>query len=231
MSQFRSEQSAVCTLTPGRCDWPREPCHDRSPPKLAAIPAEANAGFTLLGVILSLAILAGSLAALGEVMRLADRNARCPRRIAGPDPGRLDHGRAALRLASSLPPSTRQPFDYEHRSALGVFDRVRANAVRRAGARCGSASSSSSQPELQPAQFELVRWMPNPDYIAARHEPAIDARPRRHRAHRRHPDRPARTTGAGGGKPMSRPSTSAVKPASWRRTISSMPLRLHALRS
>src|SRR5262245_65035612 len=32
-------------------------------------------GFTLLEIILSLAILAGALAALGEVMRLADRNA------------------------------------------------------------------------------------------------------------------------------------------------------------
>jgi type II secretion system protein I len=32
-------------------------------------------GFTLLEVILALAILAGSLAALGEVMRLADQNA------------------------------------------------------------------------------------------------------------------------------------------------------------
>src|SRR3954452_20138354 len=32
--------------------------------------------FTLLEIILSLAILAGALAALGEVMRLADRNAR-----------------------------------------------------------------------------------------------------------------------------------------------------------
>ena len=36
----------------------------------------ANAGFTLLEVILSLAILAGSLAALGEVMRMADQAAR-----------------------------------------------------------------------------------------------------------------------------------------------------------
>src|SRR5947208_6547286 len=35
----------------------------------------ARCGFTLLEVILSLAILAGALAALGEVMRLADRSA------------------------------------------------------------------------------------------------------------------------------------------------------------
>ena len=34
-----------------------------------------RSAFTLLEIILSLAILAGSLAALGEVMRLADQNA------------------------------------------------------------------------------------------------------------------------------------------------------------
>ena len=34
-----------------------------------------QSGFTLLEIILALAILAGSLAALGEVMRLADQNA------------------------------------------------------------------------------------------------------------------------------------------------------------
>src|SRR3954464_3509115 len=36
---------------------------------------KAKSAFTLLEVILSLAILAGALAALGEVMRLADRSA------------------------------------------------------------------------------------------------------------------------------------------------------------
>ncbi len=36
-------------------------------------------GFTLLEIILALAILAGSLAALGEVMRMADQNASLTR--------------------------------------------------------------------------------------------------------------------------------------------------------
>src|SRR4051794_29464512 len=43
--------------------------------KRRAATRRVNRGFTLLEVILSLAILAGALAALGEVMRLADRSA------------------------------------------------------------------------------------------------------------------------------------------------------------
>ena len=49
---------------------------------LAQPAAHPVRGFTLLEIVLSLAILAGSLAALGEVMRLGDRNAETRQAIA-----------------------------------------------------------------------------------------------------------------------------------------------------
>jgi type II secretion system protein I len=122
------------------------------------------AGFTLLEIILALAILAGSLAALGEVMRLADQNAALTR----------DETQAQILAASimdelvagarPLTAATRAAFDpdwdpqwvfsiaidqtgYEELVAVRVLVEQQLDA------------------RLQPARYELLRWLPNPDYL------------------------------------------------------------------
>src|SRR3954451_18868118 len=115
-------------------------------------------GFTLLEIILSLAILAGSLAALGEVMRLADRNATL-----------ADDETQAQILAAS------------------VMDEIAAGARELTAVDQGAFNSTDDPPwvfsiamdqtaydelvavrvlvqqqldaQLQPAHFELTRWM------------------------------------------------------------------------
>jgi prepilin-type N-terminal cleavage/methylation domain-containing protein len=127
--------------------------------------AATNAGFSLLEIILSLAILAGALAALGEVMRLADRNAQLVR----------DESQAQILASSvmdellsgsrSMVEVSQAQFDYntdppwlysisfeETPYVELILTRVRVE--------------QQLPPEQQPAHFELVRWMPNPDYIA-----------------------------------------------------------------
>ena len=59
-----------------------------------------NRGFSLLEVILSLAILAGSLAALGEVMRQGDRNASLS---SDETQAQIVAARVAQRMVQSLP--------------------------------------------------------------------------------------------------------------------------------
>ena len=134
-------------------------CPSRPLPK-----GEVTGGFTLLEIILALAILAGSLAALGEVMRLADQNATMTR----------DESEAQI-LASSvmdelvagareLVAISQGEFDFvtEPRWVYSVLIEPTAYeelvAVR-------VLVEQDLDPRLQPARFELVRWLPNPDYI------------------------------------------------------------------
>ncbi|MEX0643314.1 MAG: prepilin-type N-terminal cleavage/methylation domain-containing protein [Pirellulales bacterium] len=124
-----------------------------------------NYGFTLLEIILSLAILAGAIAALGEVMRLADRNAQMVR----------DESQAQI-MASSVMDEllsgsravvqiNQQQFDYNtnppwlYSVSLEQTPYVELVLTR-------VRVEQQLPPEQQPAHFELVRWMPNPDYIA-----------------------------------------------------------------
>ncbi len=122
-------------------------------------------GFTLLEIILSLAILAGALAALGEVMRLADRNAQLVR----------DESQAQI-LASSVMDEllscsrpmaeiNQEAFDYNTDPPWLysiAFDQTPYVELVLARVRV----EQQLPPEQQPAHFELVRWVPNPDYIA-----------------------------------------------------------------
>ncbi|HEX2477084.1 MAG TPA: prepilin-type N-terminal cleavage/methylation domain-containing protein [Lacipirellulaceae bacterium] len=121
-------------------------------------------GFTLLEIILALAILAGSLAALGEVMRLADQNATSTRDetqaqilassvmdelIAGVIPlAAINQSRAAV---DSDPP-------WVYSIALEQTGYAELIGVR-------VLVEQQADPRLQPARFELVRWLPNPDYV------------------------------------------------------------------
>jgi type II secretory pathway pseudopilin PulG len=128
--------------------------------------AAARAAFSLLEIILALAILAGSLAALGEVMRLADQNAAFTR----------DETQAQI-IASSvmdelvagarvLEPLSQAPLDYNTDPpwlcsiAIEQTGYVELVAVR-------VLVQQEGDPRLQPARFELIRWLPNPDYVPA----------------------------------------------------------------
>jgi len=126
----------------------------------------ALCGFSLLEVVLALAILAGALAALGEVMRLGDQNA-----TAAADESQAEMlaesvmseilvgARAVQNVTGAVLPLDDdppwevsidvQPTDYQELVAVHV--RV----------------AQQLPPEQQPAQCDLIRWLSNPDYLPA----------------------------------------------------------------
>jgi type II secretion system protein I len=120
-------------------------------------------GFTLLEVILSLAILAGALAALGEVMRLADRSASTAEDethaqiLAASIMDELSAGARELSAISQSPLDTGDdpPWLYTIEITPTQYDELVSVRV---------LVEQQLEPQLQPAKFELVRWMPNPDY-------------------------------------------------------------------
>jgi type II secretion system protein I len=132
--------------------------------RLETGPVPVRHGFTLLEIILALAILAGSLAALGEVMRLADQNATMTR----------DESQAQILAATvmdELVAGARQlmavdrgqfdivsepPWLYSVAIEPTAFDQLIAVRV---------LVEQDLDSRLQPARFQLVRWLPNPDYI------------------------------------------------------------------
>jgi type II secretion system protein I len=124
----------------------------------------AGPGFTLLEVILSLAILAGALAALGEVMRMADRSASIAEDethaqiLAASIMDELSAGSRELSAISQSPLETDDdpPWLYTVEMGQTQYDELVCVRVR---------VEQQLEPRLQPAQFELVRWMPNPDYV------------------------------------------------------------------
>lgn len=121
-------------------------------------------GFSLLEVVLALAILAGALAALGEVMRLGDENASAA----------ADESRAEM-LAESvmseilvgarmvanvngavLPLEDDPPWAVSIELQPTEFQELVAVRV---------SVAQQLPPEQQPARCDLVRWLPNPDYL------------------------------------------------------------------
>src|SRR3954467_7711600 len=125
---------------------------------------DGSHGFTLLEVILSLAILAGALAALGEVMRLADRSASTAEDethaqiIAASIMDELSAGSRELTAVSQTPLDTGDdpPWLYTVEMSQTQYDELVCVRVR---------VEQDLEARLQPARFELVRWMPNPDYV------------------------------------------------------------------
>jgi type II secretion system protein I len=121
-------------------------------------------GFTLLEVILSLAILAGSLAALGEVMRLADESAASSRDethaqiIAASVMDEIVSGFRPLAAVGQavVDPTIDPPWLFS--VAIEETAYVELIAVR-------VLVEQQLEAQMQPARFELVRWLPNPDYI------------------------------------------------------------------
>jgi type II secretory pathway pseudopilin PulG len=122
-------------------------------------------GFSLLEIILSLAILAGSLAALGEVMRQSDRNA-----VLSSDETRAQIIAASIMdelIAGSRPataanrtvynPDDEPPWLY----SVAIENTSYAELV---GVRVLVEQQLES--ESRPPTFELVRWVMNPDFVA-----------------------------------------------------------------
>jgi len=120
-------------------------------------------GFTLLEIILSLAILAGSLAALGEVMRLADQNAA----MTGDETQAqiiaasiMDELVAGARMLSAVKQS-----EYEDMSdPPWLFSIVLEDAGIEELVAVRILVEQDIEAHLQPARVELVRWLPNPNF-------------------------------------------------------------------
>jgi len=126
---------------------------------------ESRSAFSLLEVILALAILAGSLAALGEVMRMAGQAARLTESetqaqiLAASVMDELASGARQLSAVSqSTLDSTSNPA-WVYSIALEDTGYQQMVAVR-------VSVEQQLDARLQPARFELLRWMPNPNYTA-----------------------------------------------------------------
>lgn len=132
-------------------------------------PAETaglSSGFTLLEIILALAILAGSLVALGEVMRLGDQTATLTEGetqaqiLAASVIEELVSGARQLSTVNraALVENSDPPWVYSIDVQNTDFSELVAVRV---------TVEQELDERLQPARFELVRWMPNPDYQAS----------------------------------------------------------------
>ncbi|HVT30909.1 MAG TPA: prepilin-type N-terminal cleavage/methylation domain-containing protein [Lacipirellulaceae bacterium] len=123
-----------------------------------------NRAFTLLEIILSLAILAGSLAALGEAMRSATRSAAKTEDetqaqiLAESIINEFQAGSRELTAVNQaqLDTSDDPPWVYSVNIDQTDYDELVAVRVR---------VEQQLDARLQPAHFELVRWMPNPDFV------------------------------------------------------------------
>ncbi len=121
-------------------------------------------GFTLLEIILSLAILAGSLAALGEVMRMADQSATASEEetqaqiLAASLMDELAAGARELTAVSGA------AFDEEGVDSTWVYSIALEPTSYDALVAVRVRVEQNLDANLQPAHFELVRWMPNPNY-------------------------------------------------------------------
>jgi general secretion pathway protein I len=123
-----------------------------------------NRGFTLLEIILALAILAGSLAALGEVMRLADQNAAMTRdetqaqMLATSIMEELVSGARAL--TANSPAQFDPNWDPQWLYSIAIEDTGYEELVA-----VRVMVEQQLEERLQPARFELVRWLPNPNFV------------------------------------------------------------------
>jgi type II secretion system protein I len=121
--------------------------------------------FSLLEVVLALAILAGALAALGEVMRLGDQNAAA----AADESQALMFAESVMaelivgarpigNVSGELPSEDDPPWAFTIEIQPTEFQELIAARV---------SVTQQLAPELQPARCDLVRWLPNPDFVPA----------------------------------------------------------------
>jgi general secretion pathway protein I len=155
-------RASACTVL--GCHWLRQCRTAKSQGALAepVAPLFVQAGFSLLEVILALAILAGSLAALGEVMRQADRNAALSsdetqaQIIASSIMDELISGyRPATAVNRAVyDPNVDPPWLYSIAIENTTYPELVAIRVQ---------VEQQLEAQLQPARFELVRWQVNPE--------------------------------------------------------------------
>jgi type II secretory pathway pseudopilin PulG len=123
-----------------------------------------SAGFTILEIILSLAILAGCLATLGEIMRLANQNSAFAR----------DETTAEL-LATSLMEellagtrefviTNKQPFEYVMEDPW-VYSIIQEQTTSQDVIRVGVRVELNIESRLEPPHYEVYRWMLSPQYL------------------------------------------------------------------
>ena len=122
-------------------------------------------------------------------MRLADRNAQMARRSRRPKSSPRRSWTSCFPAARTASTVNQAAFDYEHRSALGVFDRVRSNAIRGMvlgprARRAAACRPNSSRP--------TSNWSAGcrTQTTCRRHQPSNRLRLRRHQVHRAAPAHP-----------------------------------------
>ncbi|MGO9108286.1 MAG: prepilin-type N-terminal cleavage/methylation domain-containing protein [Thermoguttaceae bacterium] len=127
-------------------------------------------GFTLLEVILALTILAGAMAVLGEVSRLALRNASAARDLARAQ--LLAESKLAEILAgiTSPDPVENTAFDRSSNSLdpsePGWLYSISSESTDEDGLISVRVTVTRDIPAGQhPVKFSLVRWLPDPNYV------------------------------------------------------------------
>ena len=121
--------------------------------------------FTLLEIILALTILAGSLAVMGEVVRLAVRNAESARQLTQAEllaASKLAEITSGITLADPVQdvPFEWQP-DWTYTIAVDPTDDVGLLSVR-------ITVSEAEATGRQPLEYTLVRWMLDPNVELSR---------------------------------------------------------------
>lgn len=134
--------------------------------RLRVLQKKTHQGFTLLEVILAIAILAVSLAAIGEVVRMAFRNAD------GAADG-LEARVLAQSVFAELQAGARelidfgpQPMDGEVALNDWQVQVLIEPAVTEELVQVRVLVGRTLEPHEQPA-CELIRWFPNPDYVTS----------------------------------------------------------------
>ena len=122
-----------------------------------------NRGLTLLEVILALAILAGAMAAIGEVMRSGMRNAAAARDLSKAQ--LLCESKLSEIAAGVLPPESVNDEPIETDSDW-VYS-VTAAPLEQEGLLAVSVTVTQAIESQHPMSFGLIRWMRDPSLAAA----------------------------------------------------------------
>ena len=131
--------------------------------------ADPRGGFTLLEVILALAIFAGALAVIGELVRLGGRNARDTRDLTQAQllcDSTMAEIAAGLISAQSVAgtPCEANP-DWSYSVEVAATDTTNLLSVR--------VTVAPTQAATRPGvQYSLVRWLVDPEQVAAAQQEA-----------------------------------------------------------
>jgi type II secretory pathway pseudopilin PulG len=123
-------------------------------------------GFSLLEVVLALAILAGALAALGEVLRLGDQNAAAAAEESQAEMLAESVMSELLVGARTLANVSGNELPLEDDPTWAVSIEIQPTEYQELVAVRVSVVQVLA-PEQEPARCDLVRWLPNPDYLPA----------------------------------------------------------------